>query len=181
MHKTLSSWIKRLELSEDRVSTMIGAGVLLLVGVLFVSYFRQNQTPGEVVTQEAPTSGETSSAATGKRVVVEGETLWSIAKDEYDDGFKWPLIAAANGILEPESLEQGQELDVPRLDNLEETVAETTKEQATYQVLNGDSLWSVAERKYGDGFKWVDIYDLNREVISNADVIEVGQVLRLPE
>ncbi len=44
----------------------------------------------------------------------------------------------------------------------------------------GDTLGSIARTYYGDGAKWKLIYQANRNVISNPDIIPVGRKLRLP-
>lgn len=49
------------------------------------------------------------------RRVVEGDTLWSIAAEEYGDPTQWRPIATANGIENPRSLRPGVELTVPAL------------------------------------------------------------------
>ena len=50
----------------------------------------------------------------------------------------------------------------------------------TYTVKAGDTLWSIAKRFYGSGFRWGDIYDANYDVIKNPRMIYVGQVLLIP-
>ena len=50
----------------------------------------------------------------------------------------------------------------------------------TYTVKAGDTLWSIAKRFYGSGFKWGDIYNANYDVIKNPRMIYVGQVLLIP-
>jgi hypothetical protein len=49
----------------------------------------------------------------------------------------------------------------------------------TYVVKPGDTLWSIAQRFYGDPFKWRVIYDANHE-ISNPNIIYLGQQLTIP-
>ena len=49
---------------------------------------------------------------------------------------------------------------------------------ATYTVVAGDYLWEIAERAYGDGYKWVDIARANN--LSNPDLIFVGAKFTLP-
>lgn len=45
----------------------------------------------------------------------------------------------------------------------------------------GASLWSIAQGNYGDGLKWLDIYDLNKGKIGGiADKIIPGVNLKLP-
>ena len=51
----------------------------------------------------------------------------------------------------------------------------------TYTVVQGDSLSGIAERQYGDANKWPTIYEANRNIISNPDVIHPGQSFRIPE
>ncbi len=50
----------------------------------------------------------------------------------------------------------------------------------SYKVARGDCLWNIAEEVYGDGARWVDIYEANAGIISNPSLIGVGQVLVLP-
>ena len=50
---------------------------------------------------------------------------------------------------------------------------------ATYTVAKGDTLWSIAASKLGDGNRWRDIADLN--AIKNPDAIAPGQTLKLPK
>lgn len=50
----------------------------------------------------------------------------------------------------------------------------------TYKVVKGDSLWKIAKKFYGDGSKWKDIFELNKNIVKNANSIKPGQVLKLP-
>jgi len=48
-------------------------------------------------------------------------------------------------------------------------------------VVPGDSLWSIAERAYGDGQEWTRIAEANQDVILDVpDFIQVGTRLRIP-
>jgi LysM repeat protein len=47
-------------------------------------------------------------------------------------------------------------------------------------VQPGDTLWALAQRHLGDGNRWNEIHALNRDVIPDPNLIEAGQVLRLP-
>jgi len=49
----------------------------------------------------------------------------------------------------------------------------------TYTVSDGDTLWSIAASKLGDGNRWREIASLNR--LPDADAIAPGQVLKLPK
>jgi hypothetical protein len=50
----------------------------------------------------------------------------------------------------------------------------------TYVVMPGDTLWGIARRFYGTGFRWGDIYYANTGVIRNPRMIYVGQTLLIP-
>ncbi len=56
-----------------------------------------------------------------------------------------------------------------------------TPAASTYTVQKGDSLWSIAQRFYGSGRKYVLIFEANRDQIKNPNAIYVGQVLVIPE
>ena len=49
-----------------------------------------------------------------------------------------------------------------------------------YVVEKGDSLWRIAQKELGDGFRWTEIYKINQDEILFPDILEVGQVLILP-
>lgn len=50
----------------------------------------------------------------------------------------------------------------------------------TYTVRRGDTLGSIAARELGDSGRWREIYNANRDVVSNPHRIKPGMVLRLP-
>lgn len=50
----------------------------------------------------------------------------------------------------------------------------------SYTVVSGDSLWKIAKQLLGNGNRWQELYDLNRDKISNPNLIHPGQVLTIP-
>jgi nucleoid-associated protein YgaU len=48
-------------------------------------------------------------------------------------------------------------------------------------VVEGDTLWGLAERELGSGARYTEIFEANREVIENPDLIFPGQKLRIPK
>ena len=48
-----------------------------------------------------------------------------------------------------------------------------------YEIQKGDSLWKIAQKFYGDGNKWKKIYEDNKEVIKDPDLIYPGQKIRI--
>ena len=56
----------------------------------------------------------------------------------------------------------------------------TSGSQTTYVVVKGDSLSKIAKREYGDANKWRTIYEANKDLINDPDLIYPGQELRVP-
>jgi nucleoid-associated protein YgaU len=50
-----------------------------------------------------------------------------------------------------------------------------------HTVIDGDTLYGLAERYYGDGERFVDLYQANREVLKRPDRLEAGTVLVIPD
>lgn len=50
----------------------------------------------------------------------------------------------------------------------------------TYTVVGGDSLSKIARNFYGDANKYPEIFEANRDKLSDPDKIQIGQVLRIP-
>jgi len=53
-------------------------------------------------------------------------------------------------------------------------------QQATYTVKSGDCLWNIAKKYLGDGSRYNEIYELNKDKITNPNLIYPNQVLTLP-
>jgi len=52
---------------------------------------------------------------------------------------------------------------------------------AEYVVQKGDSLWKVAATVYGDGFQWGKIYDQNKAVMANPNLLKIGTKIVIPK
>jgi nucleoid-associated protein YgaU len=53
-------------------------------------------------------------------------------------------------------------------------------EEQTYTIVSGDSLSKIAKHFYGDANKWRQIYDANRDIIKDPDMIHPGQTIKIP-
>jgi nucleoid-associated protein YgaU len=49
-----------------------------------------------------------------------------------------------------------------------------------HEVKKGETLWKIAATYYGDGSLYTKIFDANRDKLENANLIKVGQKLRIP-
>ena len=49
-----------------------------------------------------------------------------------------------------------------------------------YTIVSGDSLSKIAKKFYGNAMDYPKLFDANREVIKDADLIYPGQKIRIP-
>lgn len=56
---------------------------------------------------------------------------------------------------------------------------DNTTQPTTYTVKKGDCLWNIAKKFLGNGALYTQIYNLNKNIIKNPNLIYVGQVLRI--
>jgi nucleoid-associated protein YgaU len=61
------------------------------------------------------------------------------------------------------------------------TTPTATAAPRTYTVAKGDSLSKIAQQVYGRADRWKLIFEANRDLISDPDLIHPGQVLVLPD
>ena len=73
--------------------------------------FREVQS----VTEQFKRIPRQSADRTKQRTVRQGEQLWHIAAEEYEDPGLWREIARANGIEDPRRIEPGTVIKIPRL------------------------------------------------------------------
>ena len=60
------------------------------------------------------------------------------------------------------------------------TAASASPSSKTYTVKSGDTLSRIAKEHLGNAADYMKIFDLNKDQLSNPDIIKPGQVLRLP-
>jgi nucleoid-associated protein YgaU len=54
-------------------------------------------------------------------------------------------------------------------------------EATVYEVKPGDTLGAIAQRFYGKASLYPKIFDANRDILTNPDLIKVGQKLKIPK
>ncbi|NKB78029.1 MAG: peptidoglycan-binding protein LysM [Gammaproteobacteria bacterium] len=106
----------------------------------------------------------------GLSVSVEGGVAKVSGKAEDRSAFEKAILMAGNvfGVSEV----QADELDAP-------APAEGEKVEF-YEIKSGDTLWAIAAKFLGNGAKYTEIFEANREVIKDPDLIYPGQKIRIP-
>jgi len=129
--------------------------------------------------QNFPTPPIEEPAPSKTYVVQQGDDLSKISERAYSDGSLFSLIYDANRNVigpDPGSLLPGQILYIPILPTNTRPIP-----GEEYIVQQGDYLFLIAERAYGDGNRSMEIYEANRDVIgSDPTVLVPGQRIRIP-
>lgn len=114
-------------------------------------------------------------AAAGRYEVVRGDYLWRIARkpEIYGDAFAWIRIYTSNRdqIKNPDLIYPRQVFRIPQVAGPNE-----------HWVTRGEYLTKIAgySQVYGNSFQWQRIYEANKDVISDPNVIYPHMVLQIP-
>ena len=137
----------------------------------------ESETADSEKTKEDEKKDEEKVELPAKYTVVAGDHLWKISERFYGTGSNWTLIAAQNGLANPNIIHSGNEFAIPKADA---KISST----GTHTVVKGDTLWDIAHSTYGSGFEWTKIRDANKGEIGTLSngrpLIVPGQVLIIP-
>lgn len=171
---------------DDVVSMFLGLVVVVAVVGFVVNFIEKRKgnidIPGvssDIKIEEVVNKGKT----TVEEVVVQkNDSLWKIAVRVYNDGYKWTEIAKENNIRNPGLIYAGQKLKMPKIEVVAQDKTDGKGEIAQsfeYKVLEDDSLWKIAVKNYGDGYRWSEIWKNNRSKLNSPDKLEIGMSLTL--
>jgi len=131
-----------------------------------------------------------------------GDTYVNLAKKYYGVPTKFTLIKNANEGRE--DIPAGEKILVPIFDvenvAAEPPAAPEAKPEAktevkksnvakaapvstggrSHTVKKGESLWKIAKAELGDGGRWQEIYDLNKDKLKSPEALRDGMKLQLP-
>lgn len=116
---TTSNYLGKIESeiqsNQSKLSMILGGLIILVVGILAFNYFTNKADLGPA--QQTEQQGDISADnLPGKYTVKEGDTLFLIAQTYYNDGYKYTEIAKTNNLENPDLLEKGQVLEIPKLE-----------------------------------------------------------------
>lgn len=193
--KAQNGILNRIKFVESYTSLILGAIVVLIVGILFISFAKENKNKQisfvsdiSKIEQQISQDSQVSSTYTIKP----GDDLWTISETVYKDGYKWVEIAKLNNLENPGMIRAGDKLVISTVapvisqaQNLDQSppvqnsiVQNNSITGDTYAVVSGDNLWDIAVRAYGDGFRWPEIAKINK--LENPNLIFSGNVLEIP-
>jgi nucleoid-associated protein YgaU len=132
--------------------------------------------------------------------IQEGDTLSDIATRYLGQASAWAQIQEANRdvIPDPDHIPVGQKIRIPSGQTDERmtprpatTIARRTEPMRspdsnrdqnldTYVVQDGDTLVSIARRRYGRASMYLDIFNANQDQLNSPGAVRAGMVLRMP-
>jgi len=198
----LKNTLKEIKLNETAISRLLGALVVLVIGVLIFNYFRginEKVITSEITSEElAKEASKVKLIEEKGKIVPEGlpteytveanDNLWKISERFYRSGYNWVDVAKANSLNNPNHLAVGQKITLPKAEVKITTIEQRDKlagvatgqpiSGGSYVVQEEDSLWKIALRAYGDGYRWSQIAKDNK--LDNPDVIHPGNSLKIP-
>ncbi|MDO8583055.1 MAG: LysM peptidoglycan-binding domain-containing protein [bacterium] len=196
--KTNNGIFSQFKFGESYTSLILGAIVVLIAGILFLSFAKGNKVAQTSSVKEEPRMEQQKSQDDSKTsstyTIKPGDDLWSISENVYKDGYKWIEIAKANNIENPgliytdnkliiPTVAQSQQIEVKSQVPIVVVAAENAIENSSisgniYTIKSGDNLWDISVRAYGDGFRWPEIARANN--LEDPGLIFSGNTLKIP-
>lgn len=167
---------------QDSYGTFVLVAIIVIVLGLLVANFFSNRSKdistGEQVEQTAEEAAKPTAGT--EYTIRENDSLSKIAEQVYGSQNYWPIIAKLNKIANPNRILVGAKLTLPAKDEVEEVKSATT--QTTYDVKEGDTFFTIAQKVYGDGSMWRALHQANgnRFLPNGNPLVFSGTTIRVP-
>jgi len=165
------SFVKTEKLQESNkeswISIILGALIVIIIGVIVYNYFSGLNKNNLKISKNNITESVSPTAVPSKTA-----TVMPTEK---------PIPTAT---IVPTKIPTIAPTAIPTKLITKEEIGETTKPKVikgkitSYKVALGDSLWTIAQKFYNDGYKWTEISKINK--LENPDEIEIGMILSVP-
>ena len=87
-------------------------------------------------------------------------------------------FSPVGALLNPPNDPSDEQPDAPQL--LATGVGGSLDRTVTHKIADGDTLAALAEHHLGDAKRWPELFEQNREVLKNPDLLPIGQVIKIP-
>lgn len=144
----------RIVKNQTQVSFLLGFLVVAVLSFLLFRYFEKPKDQA-LITPQASDSQEVAQEATASPL----------------------LTTAPQASMEPIQTPQPKAQVTPALTQAPQMATEVKPQAGDYIVKAGDTLWSVAEKQLGSGYKWQEIARVNN--LANPSMITEGTRLKL--
>ena len=108
------------------------------------------------------------------------DSLSAISKKYYGSFDYWPVLASVNNIKNPSLIYKDTILKIPS--KLAAVAMNTQLAATSYEIQPGDTLFTISEKVYGDGFKWTVLDKANNigKLPNGNPLIFAGNKLVIP-
>ncbi len=137
--------------------------------------FGKDDDPAEAIQKHIE---EDNPGVDNLEIVVDGDVATVKGKAKDKSAYEKAILMAGNvlGIGEVKAAE----LEVEAATQTETPAAVVVDETVYYTIEKGDTLWAISKKYLGNGAKYTEIFEANREVIKDPDLIFPGQKIRIP-
>lgn len=138
------------DLNQSYINLILGALIVVVLGVLVFNYFNRSKDDNLGPSSEQTTQQQDEQITDvekdklpGKYTIKSGDTLFLIAQNYYGDGYKYPELVKANSISNENSIEEGQVLDIPKIESVQTQALTPTPEATLIPQVAGDRTQPV--------------------------------------
>lgn len=148
----------------------------------FLDHFEQlktSQKPFQFLVSRCLPNGQLL-FGTDMKVSLEDYTIKEDASDGFDLTVSIQLKQYREYSTQIVTLETEDKETVAIMEPQRETETAPVASGTTYTVAAGDCLWNIAKKLYGDGSRYREIQEANKDIVANPNLIYPGQVLTIP-
>lgn len=167
---------------ESYPSLILGAIIVVILGLLVANYIsRKDKGEIDMGEQTVQTIEQAMAPKAGAQYTVrQNDSLSKISETVYGSQDNWMAIAKANNIVNPNRILVGSKLQLPA----KEAVAQepTVTVVTSYDVVAGDTYFTIAEKVYGNGSRWRDLDRANgmRRLPNGNPLVFAGTTIVVP-
>lgn len=83
---------------------------------------------------------------------------------------------------EAEKMEEAKPIEEGKyiIEKEEQVTSEVKVSEKEYTIQKNDSLWKIAQKELGSGYRWKNIYELNKDRIKDPNKLKAGQKIIIP-
>jgi nucleoid-associated protein YgaU len=123
--------------------------------------------------------GATTPGVSGLRADVSGKVITLKGKAESRDAANLAMQKIDQAIKAENIVNAIEVFKAPEPESA--PAAAPAADERVYEVVPGDTLGAIAQKYYGKASEYMKIFEANRDILDNPDLIKVGQKLKIPE
>lgn len=177
---------QKINWQESYTSLILGAIIVIILGLLVANFFSKRNELQQISTGEQTQmtqQAEASPSAGSEYTIRANDSLSKISEAAYGSQDHWMAIASVNDIKTPNIINQGDKIKLPAKEDLvkKEAMAPPSA-QTSYDVVEGDTFFTISEKMYGDGSKWTMLFAANgsRRLPNGNPLVFAGTTITIP-